>query len=250
MAGRELPDRHHHRVVPRRDLGADADRLAPDVRGVVAQVLAGRLALQHPGRAGEEAQLVQQRAPSPRCRVSLDRLAGVAALGRDDLVGPRLDRVGDAQQRPLPLGRRGVPPVLEAGLGGGAIAASTSPRRGDRRLRVGLAGARVDHRGRRPRPRCRRSDPPTKLRSTGRAVRHGDLPVVCGDAHRMRGLCHSAESRDKGIRSNLPSLKRNPNLRWPFEHTQSGVSAARSSRRRRSAPRPGSARPSRDLVRA
>ena len=33
--GRPLPDRHHHRVVPRRDLGADADRLAPDERRVV-----------------------------------------------------------------------------------------------------------------------------------------------------------------------------------------------------------------------
>ena len=39
---RELPDRHHHRVVPRRHLGAHADRLAPDERGVAGHVLAGR----------------------------------------------------------------------------------------------------------------------------------------------------------------------------------------------------------------
>ena len=32
----ELPDRHHHRVVPRRHLGAHADRLAPHERGHVA----------------------------------------------------------------------------------------------------------------------------------------------------------------------------------------------------------------------
>ena len=37
---RPLPDGHHHRVVPRRHRGADADRLAPDVRGVARHVLA------------------------------------------------------------------------------------------------------------------------------------------------------------------------------------------------------------------
>src|ERR1019366_2489904 len=38
-AGGEFPDSHHHRVVPRRDLGADSHRLAPDHGGVAAQIL-------------------------------------------------------------------------------------------------------------------------------------------------------------------------------------------------------------------
>ena len=64
---RELPDRHHHRVVPRRDLADDADRLAPDVGGVAGHVLAGAAALEQPGGAGEEPDLVDAPAGSPRC---------------------------------------------------------------------------------------------------------------------------------------------------------------------------------------
>ena len=54
----DLPDRHHQRVVPGRDLADDADRLAADERGVALDVLAGGLALQVAGGAGEEAQVV------------------------------------------------------------------------------------------------------------------------------------------------------------------------------------------------
>jgi hypothetical protein len=39
IAGRELPDGHHHRVVPRRHLADDPDRLAPDPGRVAGQVL-------------------------------------------------------------------------------------------------------------------------------------------------------------------------------------------------------------------
>ena len=59
--GRPLPDGHHRRVVPRRHRRADADRLAPDERGEAAHVLARRLALEHAGGAGEEADLVAHR---------------------------------------------------------------------------------------------------------------------------------------------------------------------------------------------
>ena len=59
--GRELPDRHHHRVVPRRHLRAYPHRLAPDEGGVPFQVLPGGLALQAPGGAGEEADLIHPR---------------------------------------------------------------------------------------------------------------------------------------------------------------------------------------------
>ena len=78
--GRDLPDRHHHRVVPRRDLADDADRLAPDVGGVPGHVLARAAALEHPRGAGEEADLVERRRDLLGAR-QLDRLAGVLALG-------------------------------------------------------------------------------------------------------------------------------------------------------------------------
>ena len=61
-AGAELPGRHHQRIVPRRDRGDDADRIAADHRGVAGQVFA---APTMPGmrahRAGEEAEAVDDR---------------------------------------------------------------------------------------------------------------------------------------------------------------------------------------------
>ena len=100
----ELPHGHHHRVVPRGDLGADADRLAADDRGHTLHVLAGRAALEHAGGAGEEADLVDHRRDL-LAGGQPDRLAGVLALGRHQLLRARLEGVGDLQQRLLPLGR-------------------------------------------------------------------------------------------------------------------------------------------------
>ena len=57
----DLPHRHHHRVVPRRHLADDTDRLAAHERGVPLHVLPRGLALEHPRGAGEEAQLVEHR---------------------------------------------------------------------------------------------------------------------------------------------------------------------------------------------
>ena len=59
QGGGDLPDGHHQRVVPRGHLGAHPDRLAPDPGGVAGQVLARRAALEDPGRAGEEPDLVE-----------------------------------------------------------------------------------------------------------------------------------------------------------------------------------------------
>ena len=47
--GCDLPDRHHQRVVPRRHLTDDADRLAPDPRRVAGQVLTRPTAPPAPG---------------------------------------------------------------------------------------------------------------------------------------------------------------------------------------------------------
>ena len=95
---RDLPDRHHQRVVPRRHLTDDADRLAPDPRRVAGQVLTRRPPFQHPGRTGEEPQLVDTRRHLV-ARGQRQRLAGVPALHLDELVRPPLHRVRDPQQR-------------------------------------------------------------------------------------------------------------------------------------------------------
>ena len=108
----ELPDRHHQRVVPRGDLGADADRLAPDERRVAGHVLPRAAALEVPRRGGEEAELVDGRRDLLRPGQG-DRLAGVLDLEGDQLLAARLDGVGDAEQRQRALRRRRVPPALE-----------------------------------------------------------------------------------------------------------------------------------------
>ena len=109
----DLPAGHHDRVVPRRDRGDDADRLAPDHRGVACHVLVGGLALHHPSRAGEEPQVVDDDRDLVDRRA--DRLAGVPRLEPAELVGTRLDRVGELEQHQAPLGRRRVLPGLEGG---------------------------------------------------------------------------------------------------------------------------------------
>ena len=108
----DLPHRHQQRVVPRRDLADDADRLAPDPRGVAGHVLPGRPALEHPRRSGEEAELVHHRRDLLARGERLD-LPGVLRLQGDELVGVRLDRVGELQQRLLALAGRRTPPLAE-----------------------------------------------------------------------------------------------------------------------------------------
>ena len=79
-------------------------------------------------------------------RVSAIGLPVFSRLGRDELLGPGLDRVGDPQQRQAALGRRGVPPALER-VGGGGEGGVDLGLAGDRRGGEGLAGARVDQLG-------------------------------------------------------------------------------------------------------
>ena len=61
----DLPDHHHQRVVPRRDLADDADRLTPDVGGVVLHVLAGRPCPRAPGRRRRRSGSGRRRRASP-----------------------------------------------------------------------------------------------------------------------------------------------------------------------------------------
>ena len=83
---------------------------------MAGHVLVGRLALHHPRRAGEEAQVVDDHRDLVDRRA--DRLAGVLRLEPAELVGPRLDRVGELEQQQAPLGGRRVLPGLEGGRRG------------------------------------------------------------------------------------------------------------------------------------
>ena len=104
-----LPDRHHQRVVPRADAGDDPDRLAPDHRRVALDVLAGALALEVPGGAGEEAEVVgRERHLLARER---DRLADVPRLDLRELLGVVGDHVGELQQQLGTLAGRRVEPL-------------------------------------------------------------------------------------------------------------------------------------------
>ena len=155
VAGRErrpdLPGRHVERVVPGRDRGADADRLAPDRAGQALEVLARGLALEVAGGGGEEAQVVDRQRDVEGAR-ELQRLAGVARLGARELVGALLEQVGHAVEHGGALAGGDAAPVAapEGGAGGrdGALGVG---RRGVGDLGERLAGRRVAHGPRRRR---------------------------------------------------------------------------------------------------
>ena len=91
--GRELPDRHHQRVVPRRDPRDDPDRLPAQERRVAAHVLARGLAVEHARRAGEEADVVGAHRHLV-ARVG-ERLADVRRLELRELLRVLVERVGE-----------------------------------------------------------------------------------------------------------------------------------------------------------
>ena len=92
-----ISDRHHHRVIPGRDLGADAHRLAPDHGGMAAQVLPEQTCRPGSGRRRKEPELVCQR----RHLVGPGHCDGLAGITRPR--PGRLDRVGEPQQRQAAL---------------------------------------------------------------------------------------------------------------------------------------------------
>ena len=77
--GGDLPDRHHQRVVPRRDLADDSDRLAPHHRRVALDVLAGALPSRLRAAPAKNAQLVDDSGDLVGLH-RVDRLAGVGGL--------------------------------------------------------------------------------------------------------------------------------------------------------------------------
>ncbi len=170
---RPLPDRHHHRVVPRRHGGADPDRLAPDERREAGHVLARRPALEHSRGASKEPDLIHHRRDFLRGG-QRERLAGVLRLGLDELIGPGLQRVRDAQQCQAALGRGRVTPAREGfsrrGKGGVHFGLA-----GDRRGREDLARARVDQIG----PSVIAQVRPLAADEVLKIISHGDsVPVL------------------------------------------------------------------------
>src|ERR687890_1033232 len=111
----ELPDRHHHRVVPRRYLADNAYWLAADERRVPFEVLTGGLAFQNSGCAGEEANLIHS-SRDLLFHGEPERFSGVLRFGPDQFLGPVLYGVGQPQERELPLRRGRIAPRLEAPL--------------------------------------------------------------------------------------------------------------------------------------
>ena len=114
---RELPRRHHQRVVPRRDRADDADRIAPDHRGMAGQVLARRRAMHGAHRAGEEAEAVDDRRHLVVQHADA-RLAAVQRLERGERLGLAFDGVGELQQQRRALRRRRARPGREGLLRG------------------------------------------------------------------------------------------------------------------------------------
>ncbi|MPL93022.1 hypothetical protein SDC9_39146 [bioreactor metagenome] len=105
----DLPRHHHQRIVPGRDRGDDADRVAPDHRGVARQVLARDRPVHGAHGAREEAEAVDDR----RQLVAERHVPGLAAVERLEPGERRrlgLDLLGDLQQIARAGGRRGARP--------------------------------------------------------------------------------------------------------------------------------------------
>ena len=108
----ELPDRHHHGVVPRSDLADDADGLASDDRGEPLHVLACCASLEDARGAGEEADLVDHGRDLLR-HGHRNGLAGVLALERHQLLAVLLEEISDPEESLLSFRGGRVPPLLE-----------------------------------------------------------------------------------------------------------------------------------------
>ena len=198
VAGRErradLPAGHVERVVPRRDRGHDADRVAADERRVAGEVLVGGLALHDARRAREEAQVVDHRRDLVDGRA--DRLAAVAALEAAELVGARLDGIGELQEQEAAVLGRAVLPGLEG-------------RRGAPSRAVDVLGRRRGHIG----DRLRRSAGLTIVGGlAARAVDPGATDELLVAARRRDGIGHRGPPPPRrcglGCRRQLPRSTR------------------------------------------
>ncbi len=148
VAGRErrgdLPDRHQQRVVPRRDLGADADRLAADRRRCARPCTRRRPGPRAAGRHRRRSASGPRSGRAPRDGVSP---SGLPVL-RDSTAANSSARASTASASLSSARWRtrgsGAAPLLEGLGGGGASLRRRRPRRGDRGQGDHLFGDRVD----------------------------------------------------------------------------------------------------------
>ena len=139
----ELPDRHHHRVVPWCHLADDTDRFASNDRREALHVLTSGLAFQDSRGSREESDLVDHRRDLLGRR-DRDGLARVLRFQGDEFIGMGLERVGDLQQGPLALRWRGVAPGLE-GFRRSSIGRIDVGGIADRCRGKGLPSVGIDH---------------------------------------------------------------------------------------------------------
>jgi hypothetical protein len=131
--GGRLPGRHHDREVPRQDGTDDPDRLADDhPQGITA----GRRdrVVQLVGRLGIPAERLD-RLGQVRLATIRDRLARLERIEQGQLLGIRLDHVGQTKEDGLALGRGASRPAA-------VVEGSTGGRDGEVDVR-GLAGGDV-----------------------------------------------------------------------------------------------------------
>jgi hypothetical protein len=102
----DFPGGHHDRVVPRRNRGDHANRIATHHAGVARQVFAAELAGLAAHGAGEEPEHID-RGAQVVLTGQVQRLAAVQGFETGEQVGVFFDGVGDVQQQVRALLRRG-----------------------------------------------------------------------------------------------------------------------------------------------
>ena len=109
-----LPHCHHQRVVPGRDLPADAHRLAPDPRRHAHRDVLGRgQAGEQPASPGKEPDLVDDRRQL-LLQHDCVRLAGISHLHPGQIIGMPLQDVRRREEGQAPISRDGVSPIGES----------------------------------------------------------------------------------------------------------------------------------------
>ena len=93
---RKLPDRHHHRIIPRCHLGTHTHWLATNHRGETLHVFPGALAFEHARSASKESNLVNHRRDFFSSRDG-HGLAAVFYFEGDEFVLARFDGISDAK---------------------------------------------------------------------------------------------------------------------------------------------------------
>ena len=117
--GADFPGRHQQRIIPRRNAGAHAARLAAQHRSVGAVVFAGAAAAGVARGGGEKAQVVYHKRQIAAFADKFIRLAGVFRFDFGQFIGARFDDIGHFPQHARALARRGLrpAPVVKRGFG-------------------------------------------------------------------------------------------------------------------------------------